>query len=442
MQKYDLIVIGGGPGGYVAAIRAAQLGAKVALIEKDRIGGTCLNRGCIPTKAIIACVALYEKIQKAQTFGIKCEQPSLDIEKVIDRKNQVVEKVVKGVEFLLAKNKVDIINGTAKVLAPGKIEIEKKDGTKQTAESEKLILATGSSPAGIPNLAIDGKQYVSSDDILEYRRVPQKLDVVGGGVIGLHFAYIYSSLGTQVNIHEALPEILPGIDEEVIMRVKRILKRRNISIHTGARFSAEMSCGMSMVCVGRVPNIDGINDLNLKMERKSVWVNEKMETSIPGIYAVGDLASKKLFAHVAYEQGTVAAENALGGNRSFTYDCVPYAIYIHPEVAAVGLTEKEAREKHGEIKVGRYPYSALGIAQAMGEPEGFIKVICDKDQKLLGVHIFGAEATTLIGSATIALKNKLSVNQLADTFQAHPSYPEGLQEAALHTLSRALHALN
>ena len=441
-DKYDIAVIGGGPGGYVAAIRAAQLGSKVALIEKDKLGGTCLNKGCIPTKAIIACTNLYEKIQKAEKFGIKCGKPSIDLKAVIDRKNGIVSKTTKGVELLLKKNGIDVIFGKAKVLGPGEIEVTKLDSSKLLVACRKLIIATGSSPTSLPNLNFDGEKFLSSDDMLDYGHIPEKLDIVGGGVIGLHFAQIYSALGTEITIYEALPEILPGIDEEVISTIKRILKRRKVNVITNTRFDPAKSCGKTLICVGRTPNISGLESLNLKMEKKSVWVNEKMETSVSGIYAVGDLVSKKMLAHVAYEQGVIAAENVMGGNRTFSYEFTPFGIYTHPEIGSVGLTEKEAREKYKNIKVGKFPFAALGIAQAMGEIEGFIKVIADEKGKLLGVHILGPEATNLIGGATIAVKNGLTVDQLAESFQAHPTYPEGLQEAALNVLKRSLHIIN
>src|SRR3989344_6110614 len=287
-DKFDVAVIGGGPGGYVAAIRAAQLGAKVALIEKDKVGGACLNRGCIPTKALLACTSLFEKFQKAETFGISAKDVSIDLGKV------------------------------------------------GATPARATILATGSTPACIPGVSFDGEKFLSSDDILNCVEVPKKLDVVGGGVIGLHFAFMFSSLGTEVTIYEALPEILPGIDEEVIVLIKRILSRRKIKILTGTRFDPALSSGKTLVCVGRTPA-----DKNIK-------VNEKMETETPGVYAVGDLISQKMFAHVAYEQGIVASENAMGGNRTFDYNCVPYTIYTSPEIAGVGLTEKEAREKYNE----------------------------------------------------------------------------------------------
>lgn len=441
-KKYDLLIIGGGPAGYVAALRAAQLGASVALVERDKVGGTCINRGCIPTKAIITCTNLYDKFKKAEAFGIQHQNLSIDLKKVVERKNKIAGMVVRGIEFLLEKNGVDSIAGTAKVLEPGKVEVIPADGSRLLIESPKLILATGSVPACLPGLSFDKETLLCSDDLLDPLSIPDKLTIVGGGVIGIHFAQIYSSLGSDVTIYEALPEILPGIDEEVVGAIKTILKRKKIEIFTNARFDPAQSSGKTLICIGRTPNTLGLENLQLKMNKRSVWVSEKMETSQPGVYAAGDLVSKKMFAHVAFEQGVVAAENALGGNKSFDYGCVPYGIYTNPEIGAVGLTEKEAREKSSGIKIGKFPYAALGIATAMGEREGFVKVIADEKQQLLGVHILGSEATTLIGSATLALKNKLTVDQLAETFQAHPTYPEGLQEAALNVLGRSLHIIN
>lgn len=424
-SKYDVIVLGGGPGGYIAAIRAAQLGAKVALIEKDKLGGTCLNRGCIPTKALIACTNLFLKMQKADKFGISVEKVSIDFKKVVERKDKIIEKLVKGVEFLLKKQGIEIISGEGKLIGPGHIKIVTRD-----VQSRVIILATGSSPISIPGCPFDKEKFLCSDDLLEYHPLPKELDIVGGGVIGLHFAQIYSALGVKITIYEALPEILPGIDEEVVARVKALLKRKNVEIKTGVRFDPANSCGKTLICIGRAPTIPGLT------------VNERLETKMPGVYAVGDLVSKKMFAHVAYEQGVIAAENALGGNRTFSYDNIPYGIYTDPEVGSIGLTEKDAREKHQNIKVGKFSFAALGIAAALGETEGFVKVVSDEAGKLLGVHILGPEATNLIGIATLAIKNGLTVDQLALTWQSHPSFPEGLHEAAMAALKRSLHGLN
>jgi dihydrolipoamide dehydrogenase len=424
-DKFDVVVVGGGPGGYVAAIRAAQLGAKVALIEKNKVGGVCLNRGCIPTKALLTCVSLFENFQKADSFGITAKEVSIDLGKVVARKNKIVARLVKGVEFLLEKNGVEIIYGEGIVKEPHLIKVGNRE-----VHSRATILATGSSPACLPGVSFDGEKFLSSDDILNCTTVPKNLDVVGGGVIGLHFAYLFSALGSEVTIYEALPEILPGIDEEVVALVKKILARKKIKIQTGVRFNAAQSCGKTLLCVGRIPA-----DKNIK-------VNQKMETALPGVYAIGDLISPKMFAHIASEQGIVAAENALGGNRSFDYNYVPYTIYTHPEIAGIGLTEKKARENHPAVRIGKFPFAALGMAAAVGEVEGFAKIVADEKDKILGVHIIGPDANTLIGSAALALRNGLTVEQLALTTQAHPSYPEGLQEAALSALKRSLHTIN
>jgi dihydrolipoamide dehydrogenase len=439
MTEFSLIVVGGGPAGYSAAIRAAQLGARVALIEQDQVGGTCLNRGCIPTKALIACTNFYARIQRAGTFGIKTGNVAIDLAEVVERKNKIVAKLIKGVEQLLKGNKIELFRGTACVTAPGEIELT---GDRRHVTGDKLVLATGSVPASLLGAAFDHQRILCSDDLLNQTELPASLEIVGGGVIGLHFAQIFSSLGTKVTIHELLPEILPGVDEEIVQLVKRQLKRKKVEVLTNTRFDPAQTTGPILVCIGRQPDLSGLAKLELKMAGQQVWVNEYQETSLSGVYAAGDLCSQKLLAHVASEQGVIAAENALGAKKPFVYDHVPYGIYTDPEIGAVGLTESEARARFGEIKVGKFPLAALGIAQALGETEGLVKVISGPNNRLLGVHIIGAEAATLIGSATQALKNGLTLDQLAATFQAHPSFPEGLQEAALAALKRSLNILN
>ncbi|MDD5593871.1 MAG: dihydrolipoyl dehydrogenase [Candidatus Margulisbacteria bacterium] len=436
-DKFDIAVLGGGPGGYAAAIRATQLGAKVALIEKDKLGGVCLNRGCIPTKAIIACTSLYEKVQKAESFGISTGEPTIDLAKVIERKNTLVAKIVKNLQGLIEKNKIEIITGTGQVERPGSIKVGNRD-----VQSRAIIIATGSVPSCLPGLSFDQEKFLCSDDALELKDVPKQITIVGGGVIGIHFAAIYSTLGSEVTIYEALPEILTGIDEEVVALVKRILNRKRVKILTGTLFDPAKAEGKTLICVGRTPNIMGLEALNLKMNKRSVWVSEKMETSVKDVYAAGDVCSQTMLAHVAYEQGVIAVENALGGSKTFDYDCIPIGIYTNPEIGAIGLTEKAAREKGINVKIGKFPFGALGIAQAMGEIEGFVKFVCDEKDNILGAHIIGPEATSLVGTAALAIKNKLTVEQVADTFQSHPSYPEGLQEAAEAVLKRALHILN
>lgn len=402
-NKYDIAVIGGGPGGYVAAIRASQLGAKVLLVEKDQLGGVCLNRGCIPTKAIIACVNLYNKMHQANKFGISADNIKIDLAFVIERKNRLVSRLVRGVEYLLKENKVDVIKG---------------EGSPETVDAKKIILATGASPISLPGIQFDHKNFLTSDDILDNTEVYEKLDIVGGGVIGVHFAAIYSSLGTKVTIYEALPEILPSLDKDLVDAVKTLLRRKSVEIKTNMRFDPSQSCGKTLICVGRKPN-------------STNKVNDYLETDKPGVYAIGDLLGQKMLAHVASEQGVIAAENAMGAKRKFSYDNIPITLYTHPEVGSVGLSEQEAKDSI----VSKFPLSALGYANALGETDGFIKIIADKkSKKMLGVHIFGAGAADLIGIGTLAVKNGMTAEQLANTIQAHPSMPEGIQEAALHLI--------
>ncbi|MFH1387409.1 MAG: FAD-dependent oxidoreductase, partial [bacterium] len=368
---------------------------------------------------------------KADKFGITVNEPTINLSKVIDRKNEIVSKLIKGLDFLIQKNGIEIIHGEGIYKEPGFVKVGNRD-----FRSKAIIVATGSSPISLPGLTFDGQKFLSSDHILECREIPAKLDIVGGGVIGIHFAHIFSTLGTEVTVYEALPDILTGIDEEAVALVKRILKRKNINILTGTKFEAANSGGKTLICIGRRSN------------SPCFTVNEKMETSLPGVYAVGDVVSKKQLAHVAYEQGEIAAENALGGNRTFSYENIPIGIYTDPEIGSVGLTEQEARLRSSsfggqakDIKIGKFPFAALGISAAVGEQEGFVKIISDEKDNLLGVHIIGPEATTLIGIATLALRNKLKVGQLANCFQSHPSFPEAIQEAALGALKRGLHSI-
>lgn len=424
MQKYDLVVIGAGPGGYVAAIRAAQLGAKVALIEKDQVGGTCLNRGCIPTKAIISCINLYRQMQKADQFGITAENVSIDYKKVIARKNQVVSRLRKGIEFLLKKHNVELIQGEGILKEPGLVGV----GSRNDISGQATVLATGSSPTPLPGIDFDGKKFLTSDDALNLDKLPQEINIVGGGVIGIHFAAIYSALGVKVTIYEALPEILPGLDEEIAKSLRKILEKQGVKILTGAKFNPSLATEKNLICVGRKPN-------------QKVTVNEKMETELPGVYAVGDVTGVNMLAHVAYEQGMVAAENAcrsLGegrsGNKKMDYSAIPVAIYTHPEIGCVGLAGKEGV---------KFPFSALGIAQASGETDGFIKIISDeKSGKILGVHMIGPHATDLLGMATLAIKQGLRVEELGKVIQAHPTYAEGIYEAALAVAKRSLHFIS
>lgn len=421
MSNYDVAIIGAGPGGYVAAIRAAQLGGKVLLIEKDQLGGTCLNCGCIPTKVLITSTNFFDDLGRAGLLGIEIGDSKIDFQKVMARKERVVAKLRKGIEFLLKKNKVEVIQGEGKLLEDGKVEIG-----KSSVESKKVILAIGSSPISL------GKKFLYSDHLLSWKEeIPKKLNIVGGGVIGAHFASIYSSLGSEITIYEMQPDILPGFDKDVVEAVRAILKKKKVNVLTNTAFNPAETGGITLICVGRTPNT---------IERKNIIVNEKMETSIPGVYAIGDVTGISMLAHVASAQGIVAAENAMGKESKMDYAAIPCTIYTHPEIGTVGLTEEAARAKH-EISVGKFPFSALGHANAIGEIEGFIKVVADKKSgKILGVHIVGAQASSVLGTASLAMANGLTVEQLTKAIFAHPSMPEGLFEAGLGALNRSLHS--
>ncbi|OGC04783.1 dihydrolipoyl dehydrogenase [candidate division WOR-1 bacterium RIFOXYA12_FULL_43_27] len=428
MPHYDVVVIGAGPGGYVAAIRAAQLGGKVLLIEKDQLGGTCLNHGCIPTKALITSTNFFDDLGRAGLLGIEISDPKIDFQKVMARKERVVNKLRKGIEFLLKKNNVEVIYGEGTLLEDGGVEVKRVDSSKERVESRKIILATGSYPIALPNVPFDGKKFISSNDLLSWKdEIPKKLNIVGGGVIGVHFASIYSSLGSEITIFEAQPDILPGFDHDLVDAVRSILKRKKVTVLTNTNFKPEEAKGTTLISIGRKPNA-------------KVTVNEKMETETKNVYAIGDVTGISMLAHVASAQGIVAAENAMGKDSKMDYNAIPCTIYTHPEIGTIGLTEEAARAKH-EISIGRFPFSALGHANAIGETEGFFKIIAEKKSgKILGVHIVGAQASSVLGIASLAMANNLTVEQLARTIFAHPSIPEGLFEAGLNTLGIGIHS--
>lgn len=411
---FDIVVIGSGPGGYTAAVRAAKLGKKVAVIEKDEIGGVCLNKGCIPTKALIESARLYSRIKRAKEFGINAGAPSFDWKAVLERRNNIVIKLRKGLEYLFRTNNIEFIKGKAKVLSPGEMKIELPDGTTKTITCTDLIISTGSNgskPAGF-------ESSVTSDDLLEIPEIPKKLSIVGAGAVGIEFGYIFNAFGTEVSICEMLPRVLPEMDEDISKALERSLVRKGINIETGVK---------------AVPIERTTDNLQLTTGRKSnnIAVDERMRTKDKGIYAIGDITGKANYAHVAEMQGIVAAENICGMDSKMDYSAVPSCVFCEPEVSAVGITEKEAGDKGMEITVSKYNFAALGKAAAMSEPEGFAKLISGKKSgKILGCHIIGAGAGDLIAEATLAVRKGLTVKDLAGTIHAHPTLPEILWEAA------------
>lgn len=465
MSKYDVAVIGGGPGGYVAAIRAAQLGGKVALIEEREVGGTCLNRGCIPTKALLASSELLSKIRGSEEFGIKVERVSFDISKVFARKDAAVKRLVKGVEFILQKRKVDLIRGRGKILSAGSVEVT-RDGQKEIIETSNIIIATGSEPALIPVFNIDRRNVITSDEALELEHIPKTLLIVGSGAIGSEFACFFNALGTDVIVVEMLHQMLPTEDSEIARRLQLEFKKRKIKIVTGdgiksvdiegeGKVVSTLSSGklfeteMVLVAIGRSLNSKeiGLEEVGVKTGRGKILVDDRMETNVPGIYAIGDVVGGIMLAHVASREGIVAVNNCIGRPSRIDYRVVPACIYTQPEVASIGLRETselgQTASKEGyEIKVGKFPFSASGKAVCIGEPIGFVKIIADaKTNKVLGVHIIGPHVTDLIGEVALAMQGGMPVEEIANTIHAHPTLCETIMEAAEDVDNLAIHTV-
>ncbi|MBI2909999.1 MAG: dihydrolipoyl dehydrogenase [Chloroflexi bacterium] len=457
-KEYDITIIGGGPGGYVAALRAAQLGAKVALVEKDKLGGTCLNRGCIPTKAMVRSVEALHEAKHAADFGVDLKGFDLNFGRLMARKNEVVATQVAGIERLMKGNKIDVYNGAGKLESPRSVAV---NGEKIT--TKKVVLATGSVPARVPVPGLDLPGVVTSDEILDITKVPASLVVIGGGVIGMEFGSIFNGLGSKVTIVEMLPQILPPVDEEIVRRYGQLLRAQGIEVNISATVKAvekkgeslevtyEMAKGQSrieaemvLVAVGRSPYTEGLGlaDVGVTMNRRAIAVNERLETNLDGVYAIGDAIGGIMLAHVASYEGEIAVENALGASRTVDYRVVPNCIFTAPEMAGVGMTEKEVKEKGITYKASRFPFSALGRAHAMGDTTGIVKLLCEAESgKVLGVHIIGPHATDLIAEGAAVMQMGGTAKDIAHTIHAHPTLPEAMHEAALGQLDGALHVL-
>jgi dihydrolipoyl dehydrogenase len=458
-KAFDITVIGGGPGGYVAAIRAAQLGAKVLLVEKDQVGGTCTNRGCIPTKTFLADARMYDRIKLSSV--IKTEGLRLDMEKLQDRKNKVVKRMVTGVEFLLKDNGITFVRGKASFLDRGIIEVEGEKGKEQFG-SQKFIIATGSVSAQIPNVPVDGKVILTSTEMLNISSIPQDLVIIGGGYIGMEFACLFSSLGSKVTVIEMLPQIISTEDEEVIRGLTTLLKKSGLQIHTETKVKeAKVKDGRAevkvirqdgkeevfqaektLMAVGRSPYTEGLQleKASVGLAGKFIKVNERMETTSPGIYAIGDVTGRQMLAHKASAEGMAAAENAFGRSNKVDYSKIPNCIFTLPEVASIGLTERQAKEKGLRVRIGRYPFQSNGKALANGDSEGFVKVIADQELgQVVGVHILGDHATDLIGGLSVAMTLETTVEELGKTVQAHPTLMEAVAEASLDAIKEAIH---
>ena len=459
MREFDVVIIGAGPGGYVSAIRAAQLGAKVAVIERNKIGGTCLNWGCIPTKALYYSAKALEAAKHASDFGVNVGEVSFDLEKAVERKDGVVKKLVGGIEQLLKGNKVEVIRGDGFVEAAGKVSVKKADGTEELS-CKSIIIATGSEPALIPAFNIDRKNVLTSTEMLDIKKVPASLLVIGGGVMGCEFASMFSSFGSSVIIVELLPTILSTEDKMVSRVVAKRYKETGVQVLTEVQVESvkaedgqvkttlkdgrEFITEKVMVAIGRSFNSVGIglDKLGVAIEKGRVAVDDRMETSVKGIYAIGDVTGKMLLAHVASVQGIVAANNAMGKDARMDYSVIPAGIFTDPEIASVGMREKEADEKGINVAVGRFPYAASGKALGMGETEGFVQIISDPaTDKVLGCSIVGAHATDLIGEVALAMKTGATVKDIAETIHAHPTLPEIVMEAAEDVHGMAIHKI-
>ncbi len=457
-----ITIIGAGPGGYVAAVRAAQKGAQVTLIEYAEVGGTCLNWGCIPTKTIIASAEALEHIRHGADFGIEVPgEIGYNLAKVRERKDKVVSTQVKGIRGLLKSWGVTLIQGHGSLLSPDVVRVVQEDGTTMDLKSDKVIIATGSRPAKLPGFPFDGESVITSDDAVLLKRIPARLLIVGAGVIGSEFAFIYRAFGADVTMVEVMPHAISTEDEELSELLERELKKAKIKLITNSKVEKiekgnngilavklsngqDLSVDMILVSIGRSLNSDGLllDDIGVtRGKRSEIIVDEKMETSIPGIYAIGDVTSKIMLAHVASHQGLVAVENALGGNESMDYSVVPSCIFTVPEIGSVGIREKTAVEKGMKYRVGRFQYRTLGKAHAMGEITGMIKILADEStDKVLGVHICGAHATDMIHEGALAIKMSATAAQLGHMIHAHPTLAEGIMEAAEDVHCMAIHA--
>ncbi|ACB75993.1 dihydrolipoyl dehydrogenase [Opitutus terrae] len=459
--EYDLVVVGGGPAGYAGAIRAGQLGKRVACVEMERAGGTCLNWGCIPTKALLKSAELYQKMKKPETFGLSVKEVGFDFAKVMERSRGVAGQMAKGVEFLFRKNKVDYIVGRATVPAAGMVEITEGEQKGKFLKAKNVLIATGCKMRRLPDLPVDGARVMTSREALASKTLPKSIAIVGAGAIGVEFAYFYNAFGTQVTLVEMLPQILPVEDEEVAKLLHRAFEKQGIKIHVGTKCenfrvgkdsvklnlvkgdkTEEIEVETVLSAIGVVANIEGVLGKNLKVEldRNYVKVGDDYQTNVKGIYAAGDIVGPPWLAHVATFEAVSAVNGMFGHGKPERVKNFPGCTYCQPQVASTGLTEKAAKEKGLAYKVGKFPFTASGKAVASAESEGFVKVISDaKTGEIYGAHIIGAEATELIAEYGLAVHLEATVEEIHQTIHAHPTLSEAVMEAAAATSGEAIH---
>ena len=457
MSKYDIIVLGSGPGGYVAAIRASQLGFKTAIVEKESLGGICLNWGCIPTKALLKSAQVFEYLKHAEDYGLKVKDAEHDFDAVVKRSRGVAEGMSKGVQFLMKKNKIDVINGFGKLKPGKKIDV---DGTEYSADH--IIIATGARSRVLPSLPQDGKKVIGYREAMSLEKQPKKLIVVGSGAIGVEFAYFYNSMGTEVTIVEYMPNIVPVEDEEVSKQLERSFKKNGIKIKTSAEVTSVDTSGKGvkatvktkkgeevleadvvLSAVGIKTNIEGIGleDVGIAVDRDKILVNDYYQTNIPGYYAIGDVTPGQALAHVASAEGILCVEKIAGQHvEALDYGNIPGCTYCTPEIASVGLTEKQAKEQGYDIKVGKFPFSASGKASAAGTKDGFVKVIFDaKYGEWLGCHMIGAGVTDMIAEAVLGRKLETTGHEVLKAVHPHPTMSEAVMEATADAYDEVIH---
>lgn len=460
--RYDVAILGGGPGGYVAAIRAGQLGLKTVLIEKEKVGGTCLHWGCIPTKALLESAEILRLSRRAGEFGVRVTEATLDLRAAMERKERVVKKHLMGTESLLKKNKVTTVRGTGRLTARDRIEVRDPAGGLQTVEAAAIVLATGSRVGSLPMAPVDGRVVLSSDDVLGLDRVPESLLVIGAGAVGVEFASIYHTFGSKVILIEREARLLPFEDADLGEALKRSFTRQGIEVHVGANLKnvrvegdgawSEFDVGGEtkrirtervLMAAGRKPVTDGIGleAVGVATERGWVKVNEYQETSVPGIYAIGDITTSPALAHVASHEGIVAAERiAKHPAHPVNYAAIPSCTYCHPEVASVGMTEAQAKASGRQVRVGKFPFTANSKAGILGEGDGFVKSVADAATgEILGVHIIGVRATEQIAESVVARHFEASALELAEVVHAHPTLAEATMEAMFGAEGRSIH---